>query len=345
MNTVNTVKQRIRVSYAENKDFAWGHQPWFQQLISFLEKYFDVEKNVFEYTNTSTMEFKSMAYTCGLYDRMDFIRDTEIIIENLQTYQIVVISYSESLHDIVNFLHNPFLKEFYFVHYCDKILDCYEFRNGLGHRKKLIKPFFGLDLLSYDNQHNYDKHRIQYFPEKAKRKEMFCRARCIRGDMAFRKVLGILEDSYGDKINSMKKVSYASYLEEAKESKIALSYSHDLDRYYIDLTHRDMEYAMIGLPVIRIEFETETIEKLIPNYHYISIPRTEAMEAFSERGNLGVAELIVKTYDRVIDDHDLLRFVSKNLREWFDKYANPDKSIELLFERSFREWLLNEGVS
>lgn len=253
-----------------------------------------------------------------------------------------MVSFSESVHDIIDFLKNPYCKHFYFVHHYWKLLDCRELRTELSDRHEILKPFFGLDLYNIDNHRNYAKHRINYSPENSLTDEMFCKARGVRGEHAFRKVLGILEDDYGNKINDFSQVSYEEYLKQAKQSKIALSYSSDFDTYYIDLCHRDMEYAMIGLPFIRIEFQNKFIEPLIPDVHYISIPYEKAVRVFEDKGHGGVADLIANRYDEVINNHDFLTYVSHNISAWFDRNMQPAKSVKRFAEMSMSDWKYNQ---
>lgn len=104
-----------------------------------------------------------------------------------------------------------------------------------------------------------------------------------------------------------------------------------------ELCYRDMEYLAIGIPMLRFEYLANLNPKLIPNHHYISIPRiddeyilkNEPYTAVTREreGGQKYVEQYLKRFMEVKDDKDFLDFVSKNGREYYCNYLQPINRI------------------
>jgi len=103
-----------------------------------------------------------------------------------------------------------------------------------------------------------------------------------------------------------------------------------------ELCYRDVEYMAIGIPMMRFEYITQLNPPLIPNYHYISIPRIDTEETKTFNGGNIAAERqggekyvfeYIKRFEEVKDNIDFLDFISKNAREYYEKYLHPSVRI------------------
>ena len=191
-------------------------------------------------------------------------------------------------------------------------------------RPWIFLPFQEFDVLLYREKRNF----IEVFDDK-----MFWLG---RGVDSYRKMIKIVEQKgFLQPINS---TSHEQYLEKLINSKIGLSYYLDLDKYNTPYDHtgefcyRDIEYISLGIPFIRIEFKDVTHDPLLPNHHYISIPREHAYVAYEKYGDEGVADLYIKRYQEVINDDEYLRYITKNQLNWSENNIINDSKEKLTFD-------------
>ena len=96
----------------------------------------------------------------------------------------------------------------------------------------------------------------------------------------------------------------------------------------------------VGLPFIRIEYKDSVHDPLLPNHHYISIPREKAYLAYEKNKEEGVADLYIEKFLEVKDNKEFLDFVSKNQIEWFDRNIKSPNIEKLTFELlELNKWL------
>jgi hypothetical protein len=133
-------------------------------------------------------------------------------------------------------------------------------------------------------------------------------------------------------------LSHTEYLKKLSQTKIAISFYQSLDRYTTpfdypgEFCYRDIEYMSIGVPFIRIEYKDSVHDPLIPNFHYISIPRELAYTTYEKEGDEGIANLYIEKYKEVINDEVFLRYISNNQIEWFDRNIISPNIENLTFE-------------
>jgi hypothetical protein len=132
----------------------------------------------------------------------------------------------------------------------------------------------------------------------------------------------------GLSIEAQGNMNIDEYLNLAIQYKVGLAISSASE-----LCYRDIEYMAIGLPMLRLEYVTQTNPPLIPNYHYIAIDRAKYNLPGSP-GNLEWGshldreggEIYVQAYKErfleVKDDYNFLEFISNNAREYYNQYCS-----------------------
>jgi hypothetical protein len=120
------------------------------------------------------------------------------------------------------------------------------------------------------------------------------------------------------------------YLKKAINYKIGLSISSRAEVCY-----RDIEYMAVGLPMLRLEYMTPFDPPLIPDYHYISVPRGNFGWS-SEEDRIGgddYVEAYKKRFFEVKDNKEFLNFITKNAKKYYDDYCSPQNRIIHLMDR------------
>jgi len=95
----------------------------------------------------------------------------------------------------------------------------------------------------------------------------------------------------------------------------------------------------VGIPILRFEYVSKMHDPLIPNYHYISIPRPDDMVSYSQ-GIEEHAKLIVKRYQEVLNDDEFLKFIAQNARSYYEKNCTMNQIIKNTYELlELNNWL------
>lgn len=316
-----TQKNRYRVSYVPNSQWGKGFTTWFRYLIEELRMRGNtvVVNEILNY-NGIPLDFKTLANESGKCNVTFKITDCDVVVENKNTLDISVVSFSEFFEFVVkDFLESKFVKELYMAHcHYPTIHEVVtKFKNSDSYRK--VKPFFALVGGSdefYSIVDNY-KHRWNLAASEPK---MF-----FAGDTSYRQSVDEIFSNYSEQIIEKSSFTYPDqYFEAMISCRVGLSYftDYEISYRYNELCFRDMEYAALGIPFLRIEFYLPLKNQLIPDYHYISIPREKAYYEYKTGGNKAVSELIVKRFNEVKDDYKYLEFISSNIKSWYDENAS-----------------------
>lgn len=100
-----------------------------------------------------------------------------------------------------------------------------------------------------------------------------------------------------------------------------------------ELCYRDIEYMAVGVPLMKFEYITQLNPPLIPDYHYISVPRIDTPEDYNSMGGILTkereaeqrhADAYLKRYKEIKDDNVFLNFISNNARKYYETYLHPD---------------------
>lgn len=107
-------------------------------------------------------------------------------------------------------------------------------------------------------------------------------------------------------------------------------YFRDLLKYKIglsvggrgELCYRDIEYMAIGIPFLRFYYKSELNPPLVPDYHYIGVPRPTDLHS-DKSGNKIHAQLLIDKFNEVKDNIEYLNFISTNARKYYEDYLSP----------------------
>ena len=329
---------KIRIHRFENELWGRAHLPFFRKFDKYLSNFFDVD--VVNYnkdgeTFSGKIELQTNISTFG---NTPPISDVEYVIENLDTKEIKVLSFTEYFtHYVTHFAKSDPCTKILLVHF--NWSHRYEWMKRDRSVKNIdkVKPWIFLPYKEFDYDHYRELRKSKL---KLEEKLFYLGS----GIDSYRKSVQIVESK--GLLQRTGNYEFKNYLDKMISSKIGLSHYLDLDKYNTPFDHpgefcyRDIEYMSVGLPFIRIEYKDSVHDPLLPNHHYISIPREKAYVAYEKNGDEGVADLYINKYLDVIDDHYLLNFISKNQIEWFDRNIKSPNIEKLTFELlELNKWL------
>ena len=319
----------IRFHRIDNQTWGRYHSIWFKKFAKYLEQYFTVEWKDYYNADTSVAASRlDLLNEIGSFGTNPPLSDVDCIIENLETKKFVVLTFTEYFNSyVVHYLKSPNCQKLLSAHFNYHNIYYWLKRDNLIHRLPDVAPWFFGSIDEWDIE-KYRSIRDQT-PIDERNKELFWKG---SGVGSYRKVIEILNKKG---IIDTQTLAFDNYMTMLSKQKIALAYYMDLDRYDNpydypgEFCYRDMEYCALGVPFIRIEYKDCVHNGLIPNYHYISIPREKAYTVFEKEGNDGVAVLIEQKYLEMIDENDLLNYISNNQKTWFNNYGLWPNSASL----------------
>lgn len=145
-----------------------------------------------------------------------------------------------------------------------------------------------------------------------------------------RKTIEIIKDSMQDFYYGNGPLSFDDYIKEAIQFKLCLCFGVGGGYSCGDFCLRDIEMYGMGIPTIRPKYAVECDDKLIPDFHYISVD-CEFDETFMYKNPETLAISIIKKYEEVINDKDYLQFISDNARNWYIKnISGPNISKKII---------------
>ena len=332
------MKLKIKTHRFENRLWGRAHLPFFKRFDNYLSNFFDVESINYNTDDNTFSGVIELNESVGAFGHNPPISDVDCVIENTDTGEIKAISFTEYFNHYVSHLaksgtctnvllaHFNWSNLYYWMKNEDAIKHMYKVKPWV------FLPFQEFDYKSYREKRN----RIIDFNEK-----IFWLG---SGVDDYRKMIRVMDNKgYMQPING---ISHEEYLERLINSKIGISYYLDLNKYNTPYDHpgefcyRDIEYILLGLPFIKIEYKDTTHNPLLPNYHYISIPREHAYVAYANKGDEGVADLYIERYNEVINDTDFLNYISKNQIEWSNNNLLDGNMEKLTFELlNLKHWI------
>jgi hypothetical protein len=314
----------IRFHRVDNKHYPRGHGPWFKNFSEYCKQYFNIEWIDYATEPDQGLANIELQTEVSSFGKTPPLSDVDCVIENLETNNFIVLSFTEYFNSyVVHYLKSNFCQKVCLTHFSYHNIFHWMQRDYLLNSMNKVSPwFFGV----------FENFDIDHYRQSRKNCGELNTDLFYKGSgQNYREVIEILHDR---NLLDRSTVPFTEYLDKLTSTKCALSYYTDLDKYYTAFHHpgefcyRDMEYLSIGVPYIRIEYKDAVYNGLLPNYHYISIPREYAYDAYRTDGNVGVANLIEEKYNQVIQEDDFLNFISKNQLEWYDSYAKWPQSAQ-----------------
>jgi hypothetical protein len=251
----------------------------------------------------------------GWHEDQDFfveMQDCEMIIEDYHTKETQILSVSDDLTPTsLNLQSYDNTKKVFISQF---IRDKVNHHVAKEHQHK-YSPWIYFPSNEYDLE-SYYKKRQETTPEDNR---MY-----FRGETFTRTILNHFTPDVFHGGNSIG--GFDTYANELINFKLGLSVAGRGEMCY-----RDVEYMALGVPFIRFEYTTEFMEPLIPNVHYISVDRPDDLFDWMKLDRLGEkyhAELIIKRYLEIKDDDEFLNFISKNAKEYYNKYLSPLSSVD-----------------
>jgi hypothetical protein len=284
---------------------------FFNVLTDKLKQKFDVlENRYFKFANNGASRIQ-LLHTDTHKEKFDMnIYECEMIIENYETKKFKALSffdlpmYSEP---VMNYKSNEYFEKVLVAQFDRK-----KIHNGIKEEEKQkISPWVYFPIIDYDfdKLYNIRKHKTDFIDKLYFRGSVGDDRRILKG-LSSDNFTG--PDYTGD---------FNTYSEELLNYKIGLSVAG-----MGEFCYRDIEYMAMGIPFMRFEYNNEMAKPLIPNYHYISIPRPEGKTYDSEL-NQEDAVLFEQKFNEVKNDTDFLNFVAKNSRDYYNKYIKLDNCV------------------
>lgn len=332
--------KKIFVHRFENEKFGKFHLPFFKKFDKYLSNFFDVEVinyNIDENTFSGNVDLRSNIFIKGFGDKPP-LNDVEYLIENPAKNELKLISATEFFnHCVSHYVKSEYCSSVLLTHYNKKNINYWMNIEGAVNTSSKVSPWVFFPAREFDS--------IFYFKKRKKIKKLeeklFYTGSGI-GD--YRKVPKILENK--GFLQETNNLNFEDYMDKLIRSKIGISYYMDLKfcensyNYPGEFCYRDIEYMSVGLPFIRIEYEDELYDNLIPNKHYIPIDRNIAFDTYVSGGDDAVANLFISKYLETKDNDELLKEISKNQIKWFNKNIqgeNLEKSAFKLLD--LKSWL------
>ena len=283
--------------YYRNYNLFWD------KLTEKLKEHFLVKENrYFQLANSQPYHVKLKNGTSNNFS----LNECEYVIEFDDTGEFYVLSVSDRLSNAILTEHkNPFLKKVLVSQFN------YDY----------LKHHVGEDINKYSSWIYFPQNVFDYesFYQKRKTIDSFIDKMYFRGTLNSRPIMKYFDKKYVEGFNPI-----GNYFDDLIKYKIGLSIAG-----VGEICYRDIEYMCLGIPLIRFEYLSELNPKLIPNYHYISVDRPNDIPKHNNLSTdrLGLEKHVKMIEDRFLevkDDLELLKFISKNARDYYTTYLNEN---------------------
>lgn len=308
----------IYLKYYTNNPWSW-HTALYE-LSSYCDNHYNCN---FFTTDEEDIYFKKYNYK---------LRDCEIIIYDAENDILKAVSFSEQRSEIIDIFEKRNNKNDILVisqssvWFEEGILHKYYGNKG-DQRKNNIFSIKQSSFYPYDPTFNLNHWNLKRYIYSKNNKlisdKMFFLCGTGRNDeqlLLQKNIITKKERNY----------SYTEYMDMAIKYKIGLSISGGS----YEICHRDIEYMAIGLPMLRMEYINPLYPKLIPNYHYIAVPRKNKLKNpwTDLYGGEEYVEEYEKRFNEVVNDDPFLNFISKNAFEYYNNYCSPQNKIKILLK-------------
>ena len=311
------------LTYESKRDY---YNFW-NELICELKKYHVVKENKLNKTENFVHLKKKEKISLE-------IKSCDFVIEDINSGEFWILSNCDQFSScILDEKDNPFLKKVLFSQYVpDQIV------HHVGKNFHKFEPWIYFC---------FDEFNIDEFFLKRKSKEKLIPKLFFAGDERSRPILENIDSSIFDRPNSKE---YIEYIDSIIEYRIGLSIG---GAAVGDICYRDIEYMALGIPFIKFNYVATLNPPLIPNYHYISVPFEDLPKhngVFKDRLGLQKhGKLIEQRFNEVIDNENLLEFVSANSKSYYEKFLSKKNranyTLELLgLKNDLKNVLKNQKI-
>jgi hypothetical protein len=283
---------------------------FFDSLVDEIKKTNDViDSRYFKYANSKWYPTLLQCQDTFFDSTGVHMLECEMIIENYDTKGVKVLSVSDDLSSAtLSLKENPL---------CNKILIAQFDRSKISSHVHDQKNMYKYSPWVYFPTNNYDFDTLYSMRQDKKHLESKFYFRgtsieCRRIVLGFNKELFTGYTPIG---------GFDAYSNELLNHKVGFSIAGRGEFCY-----RDIEYMAMGIPFIRFEYKSEMAVPLVPNYHYISVPRPE--NAPHDRDLVQEhAHLIEKRFLEVVNDTEYLSFIANNARNYYNSYIKIDNCV------------------
>lgn len=249
------------------------------------------------------------------------IGDCEIIIYDDLSDTLKVISFSETKTQVIDILKkrdnpNDILILLHHLSWGLHLLDLKNYKFTCE-----ITTFYPFSpKLNY--QYFYNLRKLKKDEELIDK--MFFHTTTGRGDQKKLSEIGLINEPFSPK-------PFDEYLELSINYKVGLS----IPTGNYELCHRDFDCMAVGLPLLRLELVGDYNPTLIPDYHYISVPRSNV-------GNNNYQALVGgdnyineyrKKFMEVKDNTDFLNFVSNNAHTYYKENSSSEMKLTKILKK------------
>jgi hypothetical protein len=288
---------------------------FWDDLTDELKKTHNVSENrFFENAHIGPMKVHLQKRT---YEFLEML-ECEYIIEDLDSGDFWILSASEQISNCIMLeQYNTHLKKVLYSQYVPEQIVAHARENSYKFFPWIFFPQNVVDLESYY--------------EKRKNKTEFIDRLFFRGGVDYRPIVSHINQEI---LSSTEKINHDEYFDYLINHEICLSIGGVANG---DLCYRDIECMALGVPLLRFEFSAVLNPGLIPNYHYISIPIQLDFPVTNGvlRDRLGLphhAKLIEERYLEVTKNKNLINFISKNAKDYYEKYLSRYSRIKYTLE-------------
>ena len=265
-----------------------------------LKQFFDVEENrYYEFAHSGWFPVKLEK---GISDNFSLL-ECEYAIENMENGEFVLMSAGDQISAAsINEQNNPYLRKVLMSQFLPSHVQYHIVNNVYKYSPWTYFQYDMTNLEKYYNtrQNNKPTENKLYF----------------KGTTPDRPIIFYINK---DIITTFDELEINEYFNDLIKYKIALSVDG-----VGEFCYRDIECFAVGVPIIRFEYSSKMYNELIPNYHYISIPRPDDMTLY-RLGNENHAKLLEQRYYEVINDTEFLDFISKNARKYYENNCTMEK--------------------
>jgi hypothetical protein len=302
----NPTNEKTR--YYRNYNLFWD------ELTEELKKRYQVEEN--RYFENAHFE-RSEIFLKNPTAKDFLLLECEYVIEDLDSGEFWILSVSDDLgYATLREQNNPLCKKVLISQFID-----YKIKHHVGNNFDKYSPWIYFPSNMVDLEQFYFKRKYQ----KDFESKMY-----FRGNVSQRPAL----EHFSSELLFCPQDTTTSeqYFQEMSKYKVALSMAG-----VGELCYRDIECMAVGIPLIRFEFQAEMYEKLIPNFHYISIPYPDDMPRHNDVATDRLAEphhvkLVEERFKEVVNDENFLNFISKNAREYYEKNLSSKNRVKKTLE-------------